>query len=185
MVGVGVRREHVVDCAEAAPPEVLRDDGLAHAARVAHEAFSLFPPRVARTEVGPPASVEGARAASSNDDSLVLRVSYGRRCFLLTGDIEARSERALVAAADPLRCDVVKVAHHGSRTSSTESFVAAASPAVAVVSVGTESPYGHPHPEVLKRWREGAANVLTTGVRGTITVSTDGEDLKLETFVKE
>lgn len=132
----------------------------------------------------PPAPSEVARRASSNDDSLVLRVSYGRRCFLLTGDIEARTERDLVAAHDPLRCDAVKVAHHGSRTSSTQGFVAAADPPVAVVSVGADSPYGHPHAEVLKRWRDGGALVLTTGGRGTVTVSTDGEDLNVETLIK-
>jgi competence protein ComEC len=70
-------------------------------------------------------------------------------------------------------------------TSSTENFIRAASPSVAVVSVGTDSPYGHPHPEVLKRWRDSGAFILTTGERGMITFSTDGEDLKSETFVKE
>ena len=80
--------------------------------------------------------------------------------------------------------DAVKVGHHGSRTSSTEGFVNASRPALAVVSVGQDSPYGHPHPEVLERWRASGAQVLTTGQRGTITVSTDGDDLKVETFVK-
>jgi competence protein ComEC len=122
---------------------------------------------------------------SSNNNSLVLRVTYGRRCFLLTGDIEAQAERALVAASDPLRCDAVKVAHHGSRTSSTQGFIDAASPSAAVVSVGPDSPYGHPHPEVLKRWRDGGALTLTTGERGMITFSTDGEDLKSETFLRQ
>ena len=70
------------------------------------------------------------------------------------------------------------------RTSSTPGFVAAARPAVAVISVGRDSPYGHPHPEVLRRLRDAGAQVLTTGARGTVTISTDGEDLKVETFVK-
>ena len=68
-------------------------------------------------------------------------------------------------------------------TSSTEGFIAATRPAAAVVSVGRDSPYGHPHAEVLARWRAAGAQVLTTGERGMITVSTDGEDLKMETFV--
>jgi competence protein ComEC len=62
----------------------------------------------------PPADAEGPAAPSGNDDSVVLRVSYGRRAFLLTGDIEADAEAALVAAGDPLRCDALKVPHHGS-----------------------------------------------------------------------
>jgi competence protein ComEC len=70
-----------------------------------------------------------------------------------------------------------------SSTSSTQTFVNAARPALAVVSVGQDSPYGHPHAEVIARWRDAGALVLTTGERGAITVSTDGEDLKAATFV--
>jgi beta-lactamase superfamily II metal-dependent hydrolase len=67
--------------------------------------------------------------------------------------------------------------------SSTPAFVGAARPALAAISVGRDSPYGHPHPSVLARWRGAGAQVLTTGERGMITVSTDGEDLKVETYV--
>jgi competence protein ComEC len=130
------------------------------------------------------AGQEGVRrATSANDDSVVLRLRYGRRTFLLTGDIEARTEHALLAARDDLGSDSLKVAHHGSRTSSTDGFVGATRPTLAVVSVGRDSPYGHPHSEVVARWRDAGAQLLTTGERGMITVSTDGEDLKVETFV--
>ncbi|MFL6256940.1 MAG: ComEC/Rec2 family competence protein [Pyrinomonadaceae bacterium] len=122
-------------------------------------------------------------ATSANDDSVVLRLRYGHRTLLLTGDIESRTEHALVSAGDDLRSDALKVAHHGSRTSSTGGFIAATRPAFAVISVGRDSPYGHPHAEVLARWRDAGAQVLITGERGMITVSTDGEDLKVETFV--
>ncbi|HEX8560883.1 MAG TPA: ComEC/Rec2 family competence protein [Pyrinomonadaceae bacterium] len=125
-----------------------------------------------------------AEATSGNDDSVVLRLRLGRRAFLLTGDVEARAERALVAAGDALACDALKVAHHGSRTSSTPAFVAAARPALAVIPVGRDSPHGHPHPEVVARWRDSGAQVLTTGERGMVTLSTDGVDLKVETFVR-
>ena len=81
-----------------------------------------------------------------------------------------------------LASDVVKVAHHGSKTSSTENFVTATRPSLAVISVGLTSPFGHPRPEVLERWRRNGALTLTTGERGTITVSTDGHDLKVQTF---
>ncbi|MDT7542251.1 MAG: competence protein ComEC [Acidobacteriota bacterium] len=122
---------------------------------------------------------------SGNDDSIVLRVRYGARCFLLTGDIERGAEESLVAARDDLRCDVVKVAHHGSKTSSTAPFVAATRPAFAVVSVGLDSPFGHPDPSVVARWRAAGAEVLQTGRRGTISFSTDGRDLRVETFVRD
>ncbi|HWS88462.1 MAG TPA: hypothetical protein VN282_15930 [Pyrinomonadaceae bacterium] len=68
-------------------------------------------------------------------------------------------------------------------TSSTDAFVNATRPALAVVSVARDSPYGHPHAEVLRRWRGAGAQVLTTAERGMVTVSTDGVDLKVETFV--
>jgi competence protein ComEC len=131
----------------------------------------------------PPAAAN-PDSASGNNDSVVLRLGFGRRTFLLTGDIESDAERAVVGAGDALACDAVKVAHHGSRTSSTPAFVRAARPALAVISVGQDSPYGHPHAEVIKRWREAGARVLTTGLSGAVTVSTDGEDLKVETYVK-
>jgi hypothetical protein len=69
-------------------------------------------------------------------------------------------------------------------TSSTRSFVDAARPALAVISVGQDSPHGHPHAGVVRRWRDSGALVLTTGASGTVTVTTDGEDLKAATFVQ-
>ncbi|MDQ3803899.1 MAG: hypothetical protein M3416_08745 [Acidobacteriota bacterium] len=69
------------------------------------------------------------------------------------------------------------------RTSSTQTFIDATRPALAVIPVGLDSPHGHPHPAVVGRWRAAGAQVLTTGERGTITVSTDGEDLRVETYV--
>ncbi|HYO62723.1 MAG TPA: ComEC/Rec2 family competence protein [Pyrinomonadaceae bacterium] len=132
----------------------------------------------------PPRETPQARAPSRNDDSIVLRLRYGRRSILLTGDIEATAEARLLAAREDLRADAAKVAHHGSRTSSSAEFVAAVGPRVAVVPVGRDSPYGHPHAEVVRRWRDAGARLLTTGRCGTVTVSTDGDDLKVETFVR-
>lgn len=137
-----------------------------------------------RIEVLWPERTAAASAPSRNDDSVTLRLRMGERSFLLTGDIEKTAEAALVNAPETLRSDVVKVAHHGSRTSSIESFINAASPRYAIISVGLSSIYGHPHKEVLERWRASGARILITGRSGTITVSTDGNDLRLETFVR-
>ena len=131
-----------------------------------------------------PKPTSDPNAVSLNNDSVVLRVSFGRKVFLLTGDIEKEAEAALLRAGVNLRSDVVKVAHHGSRTSSTQGFVNATHPALAVISVGRKSVFGHPHKEVVERWRAIGSEILTTGQRGTITISTDGRDLKLETFVR-
>jgi competence protein ComEC len=134
-----------------------------------------------------PKRSESADAPSANDDSVVLRLRMDERTFLLTGDIESKAEDAIIANTpdELLASDVVKVAHHGSKTSSTENFVKATHASLAVISVGLTSPFGHPRPEVLERWRSTGAQTLTTGQCGTITVSTDGHDLKVETFVRQ
>jgi competence protein ComEC len=121
--------------------------------------------------------------ASDNNNSIVLRIQLGQRSILLTGDIERAAERSLVASQEALQADVVKVPHHGSRTSSTEPFVLATKPQFAIVSVGGNSMFGHPHKEVVDRWRANGAAVLTTGHSGTITITTDGHDLQLKTFL--
>jgi competence protein ComEC len=124
-------------------------------------------------------------APSRNNDSVVLRIHFGSRVFLMTGDIEKEAEAELTSTQDDLHADVVKVAHHGSHTSSTDAFVNATHPTYAIISVGLASPFGHPHQEIVNRWRASGAEVLTTGQRGTITISTDGNDLKVETYVKQ
>jgi competence protein ComEC len=132
-----------------------------------------------------PTRDDRADAPSNNDDSIVLRLRFGERTFLLTGDIERNAEAALLATGDPLACDVVKVAHHGSKTSSTEQFVEASRPKLAVISVGLTSPFGHPRPEIIERWQSVGAQVMTTGRSGTITVSTDGRDLNVKHYADE
>ena len=128
----------------------------------------------------PPATGE----KSTNNDSIVLRIQYGERSILLTGDIEQATERALIGAQQQLHADVIKVPHHGSKTSSTEGFVVATKPQLAIISVGRSSRFGHPHKEVVERWQSNGATVLTTGQRGTITITTDGRDLSLKTFIQ-
>jgi competence protein ComEC len=132
-----------------------------------------------------PPSEPSSDLPSQNNDSIVLKVLFGERSFLLTGDIEARAEEALVPFANSLRADVVKVAHHGSKTSSSAEFIAAAQPRYAVISVGQTSIFGHPNPEVVKRWEAAGVQVLRTGNSGTITFVTNGKDLRLETFVTQ
>ncbi|HEY8227639.1 MAG TPA: ComEC/Rec2 family competence protein [Pyrinomonadaceae bacterium] len=131
-----------------------------------------------------PPSISNADAPSRNNDSLVIRIRYGERKLLLTGDIEKTAE-AFLSQPDMVGAEVVKVPHHGSRTSSTEAFVSAVQPKLAVISVGQQSMFGHPHPEVVQRWRSIGAEVLTTGNSGMITVVTDGKSLSVTKFVRE
>jgi len=115
---------------------------------------------------------------SKNDRSLVITITYGERAFLFTGDIE-RAAEARLAMAD---VDVVKVAHHGSRTSSSQQFIDAARPEFAIISVGRRSRFGHPHREVVERWSNAGVTLLQTGTSGMITVTTDGSDLTVSSF---
>lgn len=139
----------------------------------------------AKVEVLSPERDDNTEAVSDNNHSLVLRIVYGERKFLLTGDIEKETESELLNQPDFLQTDVIKVAHHGSSTSSTPDFVDAANAKLAIISVGRRSRFGHPKPEVVERWKNVGARVLTTGEKGTISVSTDGRDLQLKTFTKE
>jgi competence protein ComEC len=128
-------------------------------------------------------------SASGNNHSLVLRLQFGDRTILLTGDIEARAENAILKTMGSLRedfkADVVKVAHHGSRTSSTDAFVMATKPLVAIIPVGQHSVFGHPHKGVVERWHANGAEVLTTGKNGMITVTTNGWALSVATYVTD
>ncbi len=110
----------------------------------------------------------------ANNDSLVLRISYGSRSFLLTGDIERGIETKLLAEGADLHADVLKVGHHGSRTSSTEPFLEAVSPSVALISAGFENSFGHPHPDVLARLSARHTAILRTDLDGLVTARTDG-----------
>ena len=125
-----------------------------------------------------------AKPISDNNHSIVLRIVYGTKKFLLTGDIEKETEEKLLRQSSFLHSDVVKVAHHGSRTSSIADFINATKAQYAIIPVGRKSMFGHPHVEVIERWKNSGAKVKMTGERGTISISTDGKDLKIETFQK-
>jgi competence protein ComEC len=112
-----------------------------------------------------------------NDDSLVLRLQFGGVSLLLPGDVEGAGEAAL----PPRRADVLKVAHHGSRTGTTAGFLATSAPRLALVSAGRRNPFGHPHPEVLERCRRQGSLVLRTDRDGAMEVATDGSRLWLVT----
>ena len=117
-----------------------------------------------------------------NDNSFVLRVGLGARHVLLVGDAE-RAEEAELLARDParLRADVLKVGHHGSRTSSSPVFLAAVAPSHAVISSGVRNRFGHPHGPTLLSLARTSARVLRTDLDGAITVTTDGASLEVAT----
>lgn len=118
-----------------------------------------------------------------NDNSLVLRVRFGRRTFLLAGDAEAHTEAALLGGVGAV--DVLKVPHHGSRTSSSAAFLAELSPWLAIVSAGTANRFGHPHPDVWARLGASTMHVARTDLDGGVVVRTDGHALSFETWSGE
>ncbi|MEP7364619.1 MAG: DNA internalization-related competence protein ComEC/Rec2 [Acidobacteriota bacterium] len=116
-----------------------------------------------------------------NDASLVLRARFGRHAFLLTGDAERREEYELTGGPESLRADVLKLGHHGSKTSTTALFLDAVHPTFAVISAGQDNQFRHPHDEVLERLAERGVRVLRTDQQGLVTVRTDGNRINAET----
>lgn len=103
-----------------------------------------------------------------NNSSLVLKITYGGSVFLVTGDIESRAEKEIVEAAD-VECDVLKVAHHGSSSSSSKRFLEEADPTYGIISVGKDNSYGHPHNEVMERLENDDVRIYRTDRDGSIT----------------
>jgi competence protein ComEC len=129
-----------------------------------------------------PPRANGRAVTSGNDDSVVLRLAYGSISILLAADIEQNAEESLVISNANLKSDILKVPHHGSRTSSTDAFVDAVNPRVAVISVGERSRFGHPHASVVNRYLERGIKLLQTGRDGMVTVTTEGSSIDVTTY---
>ncbi len=115
-------------------------------------------------------SMFGEEPKETNNTSIVAKIVWKDHEVLLTGDIEKEVEEALLKAGMDLRSDILKVAHHGSRTSSSSGFLLAVAPGLAVISVGRENTYGHPHPSVLGRFEALRIPVRRTDREGTVEV---------------
>ncbi len=124
---------------------------------------------------------EAVEYSSANDMSIVLRIDYGERSFLFTGDAEAYAEYMLVDAGG-IEADVLKVAHHGSSTSCTEEFLSAVKPQYAVISCGKDNIYGHPKQETLDRLTKFNVTVLRTDLLGSVIFSSDGIAIKVHSI---
>ncbi len=120
-----------------------------------------------------------ASCPSDNVCSVVARLSYGKASFLFTGDIDAEVESKLIGEGLELSSSVLKVAHHGAKNATSEAFLEAVKPMVAVVSVGQDNPFGHPAKAVLERLR--GVKLFRTDSDGTVEVITDGKFLWVRT----
>lgn len=112
-----------------------------------------------------------------NDASIVARVSYGEVSFLFTGDAEEAAEREILdRSKQALRSTILKVGHHGSRTSTTPAFLEAVDPEIAVILCGAGNRYGHPHEETLYHLTSRGIEIYRTDIHGNIVISTDGRN---------
>jgi competence protein ComEC len=120
-------------------------------------------------------------SSDANLNSIVGRLTYGRVSILLTGDAEAPIEAQLLDLGDDVQSLILKVGHHGSRTSTTQAFLDAVRPAVALISVGAINPFGHPDEEIIQRLEDAGAAVYRTDRHGAITLTTDGIRVSIRT----
>jgi beta-lactamase superfamily II metal-dependent hydrolase len=114
-----------------------------------------------------------------NNWSAVMRVQYGDTAFLLTGDAEQLSEKEMLAAGANLKADVLKIGHHGSNSSTGKKFLNAVAPEYAVISVGKDNDYGHPHKETLARLTKAGIKIYRTDQSGTIVFTSDGKNISV------
>lgn len=119
----------------------------------------------------------GTSYEDANNDSIVIKLEYGNNSFIFTGDAEDVSEKEMLSNGLDLKADVLKVGHHGSSSSSTDEFLNSVNPKYAVISVGKDNDYGHPHKEPLERLSSRGIQVYRTDESGTIVATSDGNNI--------
>ena len=137
---------------------------------------------VTLTVLHPFNSVVGDNPKNPHDDGVVIILKYDELEVMLTGDMEAKVERRLILAGEDLDSDVLKVGHHGSKTSSSEEFLSAVSPEVAIIQVGAKNRYGHPSPEVLSRLEDFGIEYYRNDINGDILLKSDGKQFLVSKY---
>ncbi len=116
---------------------------------------------------------------TSNDTCVVSKLIFGKNSFLFTGDISSAAEKEITGSGENLLSDVLKVAHHGSKYSTSDLFLEYVKPKIAVISVGAKNTYGHPTPEVLQRLENFGIKILRTDKDGDINLMSDGKNINI------
>lgn len=116
-----------------------------------------------------------------NNLSVGIRLAFGSNAFIMCGDAEAPSEKAMTESGLSLKADVLKLGHHGSSTSTCDEFLRAVSPSYAVISCGTDNSYGHPHKETMEKLAASGISVYRTDEQGTLVATSDGSQITWET----
>jgi competence protein ComEC len=154
--------------------KAIQRKGLAATAPASGSTFKLG--RADGTWLGP----NSATYDEINDYSLVMRVVYGDLSFLFMGDAGVIPEQEMLAAGYPLQSTVLKVGHHGSNDSTSDEFLKAVVPRYAVIMVGEDNDYHHPHAETLAKLKAARTEILRTDLNGTITFTIEGTALKVK-----
>jgi competence protein ComEC len=175
------------------PVKVIYDSGIPHTTQTYEEYLTLIdqkniryvvPERGDTIDLGPGVTVQvlsppsgGNAGGDLNENSIVLKITFGDTRFLLAGDAGFPAEDAMLVAGFDLKSDVLKVGHHGSKYSSGTAFLKAVDPKYAVIEAGTGNPYGHPAPETLARLEAAGAKVYRTDRDGNIVMTSDGRGI--------
>jgi beta-lactamase superfamily II metal-dependent hydrolase len=136
-----------------------------------------FDPSVKIEVLGP--DEKAAQSDDTNDASIVIRLTYGGTSFLLTGDAEFPENKAILDHGFDVRSNVLKLGHHGSRTSTNEDWLKRVQPQLGIISAGKDNSFGHPHPEVVAALEKLGIQYIRTDEHGTITVTSDGATLRV------
>ena len=123
----------------------------------------------------------GSSYPELNNYSIVIKITFNGNSFIFTGDAETDSEKEMLARGYDLRADVLKVGHHGSTSSTSSEFLKEVSPAIAVIFVGKDNPYGHPHQETLNKLISAGVKIYRTDLNGTITITVNGTTMYTRT----
>jgi competence protein ComEC len=122
---------------------------------------------------------------NDNNKSLVIQLRYGRISFLFTADIEKLAEHYLSQETKGLKSTILKVAHHGSRSSSGQKFLEKIRPEIAIISVGSHNPFGHPSPIILERLKQLGVRIYRTDLQGAIQITTNGQTYSVKTWAED
>ena len=205
MVGTHAHADHIGgldEVIEAFPVKVYVDNELPHTTRTYEKVMDLIEKKgirylpakngqtfnlgkeVVLEVIHPQITPLKNTRSDLNSNSVVIRMTHGKNCFLFTGDAEEPTEHTLVQKGiEP--CDVLKVAHHGSDHSSTNEFLNAVQPEIAVISLGLNNRYGHPGEDTMKRLERTGAQIYRTDTQGTIKLSSDGKKITVSTEGKD
>jgi competence protein ComEC len=179
------------------PVKVVYDNGIPHTTQTYEEYLTLIdqkniryivPQRGDNINLGPGVTVQvlspppgGIAGEDLNENSIVLKITFGDTSFLLASDAGTYAEDAMLTSGTGLRSDVLKVGHHGSKYSSGKAFLQAVDPKYAVIEVGADNPYGHPAPSAMARLEEIGSKVYRTDRDGNIVMISDGKGIMVST----